>query len=94
MRYCPSCGYKLSSSEPEVPQNAVQEVTGSILEGYVGTETNESGVKMAVPGVLDNRERLMQLRNRPTPIIKPVRMDGEMDKFGDLVVGEGLVQDG
>jgi hypothetical protein len=36
----------------------------------------------------------MDLRNRPAPIIKPVRNDGEMDKFGDLVVGEGLQQEG
>ena len=85
LNYCPRCGYKLTIEEIK-PEEI------SILEGYESVD--ESGIKIAIPGVLDNRKRLMELRNRPIPIIRPVRNDGEMDKFGSLVVGEGLIQEG
>lgn len=89
LNFCPQCGYKLLPEEGNPSQNTVQQVAGSVIDEYSGT-----GIKVAVPGVLDNRKRLMQLRNRPVPIIRPVRNDGEMDKFGDLIIGEGLQQEG
>lgn len=91
IKFCPNCGYKLSSEGGNPPQNAVGEELGSSLDDYVGTD--EQGIRIAVPKVLDNRKRLMELRNRPAPTIRPVRMDTEMDKYGSLVVGEGLVQE-
>ena len=83
INYCPRCGFRLTTEEPE---------QSSVLEDY--EVVDESGIKVAVPGVLDNRKRLIELRNRRPPVVHPVRNDSEMDKFGSLVVGEGLVQEG
>ena len=99
IHFCPFCGNdlsKISSEEKQVPQNQPSEVVGtenvSILDSYEPTVT-ESGVEIAKPRYLDNKDRLMRLRNRPMPIVKVKRMDTEMDQFGDLVVGSGLQQE-
>jgi hypothetical protein len=99
IHFCPSCGFdlsKVSDIKVEGPQNRSGEVdeakNTSILDAYEPKET-ESGVEIAKPTKLDNNQRLIKLRNRPMPIIQAKRMDTEMDKFGDLVVGNGLTQE-
>ena len=107
MKFCKNCGLKLNkdiASSPEASQNASSEVVGTqdltgsveneVSEGYIG----ENG-GVAVPKVSDYRERYKkhQLRARDikteSPIVPLKRMDGELDKFGDLVFGEGLTQE-
>ena len=99
IHFCPSCGFdlsKISDIKEEVPQNRFGEVSGtenvSILDAYEPSET-ETGIEIAKPTKLDNKQRLIKLRNRPMPIIQAKRMDTEMDQFGDLVVGNGLMQE-
>lgn len=95
IHFCPNCGYKLSEIEPEAPQNASGEVTGSILEDYQAVITPD-GVEIAQPEVLDNKKRLQQLARRPIPIVVPKRMDTELDDFNykgeKMFFGEGLEQ--
>lgn len=89
-KHCPNCGFKLES-EPE-------KVSGSdenFLQEYATTQTKE-GVEIAQPKYLDNKKRLMQLRQRPAPIIQPKTLDGGLDsityKGERLSIGEGVTQ--
>lgn len=99
IRYCPSCGFDLidmSSSKKGGSQNRLHEEAASILDDYKGKNDlpdTYKGVEVAKPTYLDNRKRLIQLANRPRPILKTKRMDTEMDKFGDLTIGQGLQEE-
>jgi hypothetical protein len=105
--YCPNCGFDLgsipkkleedTSSLPKTPQNRLHEVSGteeSILSDYLAGNAG-----LAVPKVSDYRERYKKHQLRASdvktsaPIVPLVRMDSEMDKFGDLVIGEGIEQE-
>jgi hypothetical protein len=103
VKYCPNCGYKLTedtSPVPETPQNRLsgesrlENAENEVLEGYL---VENSG--LAVPKVSDYRERYKNHKLRSgdirtsAPIVPLKRMDNEMDKFGDLVFGEGLEQE-
>lgn len=54
------------------------------------------GVKTAVPKVYDWKEELARKRRKimDNSVLKRMpRQDSEMDKFGNLVVGEGIRQE-
>lgn len=96
IKYCPNCAYdlsKISVSEVEVPQNRLQEPVGSLLDEYDAQPKEVNGIEVAQPTRLDNKRRLLNLARRPEPIVEKKRMDGELDQFGDLIVGEGLQQE-
>ncbi len=96
MKFCPFCGNdlsKISSEGKQVPQISSGEVVASVLDDYSGTNDTFNGIEVAKPEYLDNQRRLLRLRNRPIPIVKVQRMDEELDKFGDLIVGSGLIQE-
>lgn len=99
MKYCPFCGKDLTnipSEEKEVPENRSQKPVASILGDYVGKNDlpdTYKGVPVAKPEYLDNKARLLRLASMPMPILKIKNMDGEMSKFGDLAIGEGIQQE-
>ena len=79
--------YELVPLKKEVPKEPVAEK--SILDDY-------EGIKEAQPQVFDWREELNKKRKIliENSVLKKIpRQDTELDKFGDLVVGEGISQD-
>ena len=106
--HCPYCGGVFgvdtaskttedTSLAPEAPQRGSGEVSRTeieVLEGYLGENTG-----IAVPKVSDYRERFKKHKIRANDVratgqnVPLVRMDTEMDRFGDLVIGEGLEQE-
>lgn len=104
IKFCPNCAYDLSKLV-ESPKES------SILDEYVAEDIVEqpkkvepqvelpkehNGVEVAQPKVLDNRYRIAMLANRPVPMIKPVKLDSDLDQFSykgeKLFFGEGLQQ--
>lgn len=59
--------YKLLPLDEEVPQNALQEATGGILEAYGSPKISKVGV--AVPKVSDYRERYKKHAVRPGELV-------------------------
>jgi hypothetical protein len=67
----------------------VKKEESSLVEEY-------EGVKMAQPKPYDWKEELAKKRkkNMQNSILRKIpRQDSEMDKFGKLVIGEGIRQD-
>lgn len=102
MVYCPKCGFKfeigdMSSVEETTPQNRLSEVPTT--ETDVVDEYLSGAEGVAIPKVSNYREKFKKHQLTPMDVrtgvtkVPILKGDAEMDKFGDLVVGEGLVQE-
>lgn len=110
IKYCPNCAFDLSKLvespqeersilddyvvEKKIEEPKVQQPKK--VEQQVELPKEYKGVEVAQPKVLDNAYRIAMLANRPIPMIKPVKLDGELDQFSykgeKLFFGEGLQQ--
>lgn len=84
--------YRLTPIEDKKTQeNTPKKVAGSILDDY-GEKPSE---KEAVPGVFDWKKRLDEKRaiqSKNTVLKTLPQQDGDLKKFGNLIIGEGLTQ--